>query len=359
MIELNMNEKFNLAVQLNSIYTYNPVFLHSPGNGGGNGIDVVITPNYYINNGVKVAFKNYITNYSRSFHGYYTGISVQTGLVRESYYSSLGQFFPKSFVYNSYKYNRYAFMVGRQWTLYNQGVVDFNIGVGFNKMDNDAEMKFTAVGPFHIHKNTAFFSTELAFGIGHITMDQSLPRKPRLRDSLVLDHALLLDINAVLNSGIEVNLLHRNRKNHLWRNYVRVRNLKTDGINITASDSFHSVMVGMQYRHYPNSSPYRNGVYFGYGYGYEHSVAYFSKLIGPQDDKTELVKKVHYDPHHIDVTVGFTTILIHKFMLDAYVSNILTLSKGRGAENFPRVNDATGFRTEVGFKMGIARFRRI
>ena len=61
----------------------------------------------------------------------------------------------------------------------------------------------------------------------------------------------------------------------------------------------------------------------------------------------------------IDVTVGFTTILIHKFMLDAYVSNILTLSKGRGAENFPRVNDATGFRTEVGFKMGIARFRRI
>ncbi|MFT5513773.1 MAG: hypothetical protein ACI8SE_002183 [Bacteroidia bacterium] len=357
-VEFNMNEKFNLGIQLNGTYSYNPIFFNSPGNQDGVGIDLVITPNYYMDNNVKIAFKNYITNYSHSFHGFYAGLSLQTGLVRESYYSSLGQFFPKTFVVNAYRYNRYAFMVGRQWTLYNQGVIDFNIGVGFNKMDQSAEMKFTALPPFHIHKNAAFFSSELAFGIGRITMDQSLPRKPRLSDSLILDHALLLDFNAVMNSGIELNLLHHNNGNHLWRNYVRVRNLKSIGLNITEADSFHSVMVGMQYRHYPTSSRYRNGVYFGYGYSYEHSIGYFSKLVGNHGEQTEVLKKVIYDPHHLDVTIGFTTIISHKFILDAYVSNILTLSKRRGAESFPRINDATGFRTEVGFKMGVARFRR-
>ena len=45
-------------------------------------------------------------------------------------------------------------------------------------------------------------------------------------------------------------------------------------------------------------------------------------------------------------------------MLEAYVSNILTLSKGRGGVDYPRINDATGFRTELGVKMGVARFRR-
>ena len=57
-----------------------------------------------------------------------------------------------------------------------------------------------------------FFTMELAFGIGKISFDQSLPRKPRLRDSLILDHALLLDVNAIINSGIELNLIHGNKK---------------------------------------------------------------------------------------------------------------------------------------------------
>jgi|GEM_PF-2756276 hypothetical protein len=358
MVELNMDEKYNIGFQLNSIYTYNPFFYNAPGNAGGGGINVEITPNYYAENSIKFLFKNYIGNYSQSFHGYYAGLTAQTGLVRETYYSSLGQFFPKSFVFNSYRYNRFSFVMGRQWTLYNQGVVDLNMGVGFNKIDSDAEMEFTALGPFHVEKNSAYFTMELGFGIGKISFDQSLPRKPRLRDSLVLDHALLLDVNAIINSGIEVNLIHRNHDKHVWRNYVRVRNLKIQGLNITEADSFNSLLIGMQYRHYPYASRYRNGVYFAAGYAYEHGVAYFNQTVGTQDNQTETVKKVHYDPHHLDMTIGFTTIVQHKFMLEAYLSNILTLSKGRGGVDYPRINDATGFRTELGIKMGVARFRR-
>ena len=169
MVELNMDEKYNIGLQLNSIYTYNPFFLNAPGNAGGGGSNVEITPNYYAENSIKFLFKNYIGNYSQSFHGYYAGLTAQTGLVRETYYSSLGQFFPKSFVFNSYRYNRFSFVMGRQWTLYNQGVVDLNMGVGFNKMDNDAEMEFTGIGPFHVAQNSAFFTMELAFGIGKIS----------------------------------------------------------------------------------------------------------------------------------------------------------------------------------------------
>lgn len=359
MIELNMNEQFNLGFQVNSKYSYNPFFYDSPGNSGGSGIDVQITPNYFSDNSFKLIFKNYISNYSYSFHGYYLGLSAQTGLVRESYFSTLGPGFPSYFLSNSYKYSRFALTAGRQWTVYNQGVVDLNVGVGFNKMDNDAVMKYTAVPPFHIHKNTAFFTTELAFGIGNPTSDQTLPSKPRLRDSLVLVDALTLDFNAILNAGIEVNYYHSNLKKRLWRNYVRVRNLNHSSINITEADSFRSIMVGVQYRHYPTSTTYRNGVYFGYGYSYEHSVAYFDDRIKVSDDKFEdFVRKVYYDPHNFDITVGFTTIINHRFILDGYLSNILTLSKGRGGEHYPRVNDATGFRTELGFKMGAARFRR-
>ena len=114
----------------------------------------------------------------------------------------------------------------------------------------------------------------------------------------------------------------------------------------------------MQFRHYPYASSYRNGVFLAAGYAYEHGVAYFSETINTQDNQTDIVKKVIYDPHHIDMTIGFSTILDHKFMLEAYVSNILTLSKGRGGVDYPRINDATGFRTELGVKMGVARFRR-
>jgi hypothetical protein len=357
-IEFNMDERFNLGVHVNGIFSYYPNFYHSAGNGDGTGINVIITPNSYTDNSIKVVFKNYVYRYSQSFHGFYLGLSAQTGLVRESYYSTLGPHFPQIFKTNNYKYNRFAFHAGRQWTLYNQGVIDCNIGVGFNNMDFDDEMKFTAIDPFIIHKNSAFFTTELAFGIGKPTMDQSLPRKPRLRDSLELDHALLLDFNAILNSGIELNYYHSNHKKRLWRNYVRVRNLRSDGINITQADSFHSLMVGIQYRVYPTSTRFRNGVYYGYGYNYEHGVAYFHNRTQIDNEPVDVVKKVLYDPHNFDITIGFTTILGHKYILDGYVSNILTLSKGRGSSEFSRINEATGFRTELGFKMGIARFRR-
>lgn len=359
MVEYNMNEKFNLGFQVSSAYTYFPLFYNSPGNGGGGGINVQIDPNYFNDNSLKLCFKNYITNYSHSFHGYYLGVSAQTGLVRESYFSTLGPGFPRYFLFNSYRYNRFAFTLGRQWTLYNEGVVDFNLGVGFNKMDNDAVMKFTALSPFHIHKNTAFFMTELAFGIGTKTVDQTLPNKPRLRDSLRLDEALLIDFNAILNAGIELNLYHSNVNKRMLRNYVRVRNSKPGGINITEADSFTSIMVGMQYRHYPMATDYRNGVYFGYGYSYEHSNAFYNDKLQLSDMSfVDVVKRVQYDPHNFDVTVGFTTIVGHRYILDGYVSNILTISKGQGAKEFPRINDATGFRTELGFKMGIARFKR-
>lgn len=360
MIELNMNERFNIGFQANCNFSYYPNFYDSPANNGGtSGINVEISPNYVNDNSVKVLFKNYVFDYSHSFHGYYLGLSAQAGLVRESYFSTLGAGFPKYLLTNAYTYNRFTFTTGRQWTMYNQGVVDFNIGVGFNKMDNEAVMKFTPVSPFNIHKNTAFFMTELAFGIGKPTEDQSLPQKPQLRDSLELDHAILLDFNAILNSGIELNLYHNNRGKSMWRNYVRVRQLRDESLNITSADSFRSFMLGTQYRYYPMASTYRNGVYFGYGYSYEHSVAFYSTRVqtGP-NDFIDLVKKVHYDPHNFDVTVGFTTIISHKYILDAYVSNILTLSKGQGGIEFPRINDATGFRTELGIKMGAARFRR-
>ncbi|MFT5725471.1 MAG: hypothetical protein ACI9JN_002596 [Bacteroidia bacterium] len=358
MVELNINEQYNLGFQLNSIYSYNPIFYNPPGNTGGGSINVQINPNYYIDNSFKVLFKNYISRYSQSFQGYYLGLTAQLGRVRESYYSTLGPNFPEYFRYNTYSYNRYSFIFGRQWTLYNQGVIDFNIGVGYNQMDLNADPKYTAVSPFRVHGNSAYFLSELAFGIGKHTEDQSLPKKPRLRDSLVLDHAVLLDFNAILNSGIELNLYHGNHNKHLWRNYVRVRRLNFEGINITEADSFQSIMVGVQYRHYPSTTRYRNGVYFGYGYAYEHSVAHFVSSTETSTGFENQVKTVYYDPHNLDLTLGFTTILSHKFILDAYVSNILTLSKGRGAEDFPRINDATGFRTELGFKMGFARFRR-
>jgi len=45
-------------------------------------------------------------------------------------------------------------------------------------------------------------------------------------------------------------------------------------------------------------------------------------------------------------------------MLDVYLSNILTLSKAGAGKLYGRINDATGVRTELGVKFGLARFRR-
>ena len=94
MVELNMDEKYNIGFQLNSIYTYNPFFLNAPGNAGGWRNNVEITPNYYAENSIKFLFKNYIGNYSQSFHGYYAGLTAQTGLVRETYLQQLRAIFP-------------------------------------------------------------------------------------------------------------------------------------------------------------------------------------------------------------------------------------------------------------------------
>ena len=83
---------------------------------------------------------------------------------------------------------------------------------------------------------------------------------------------------------------------HVWRNFVRVRNLQIQGLNITEADSFNSIMVGMQFRHYPYASSYRNGVFLAAGYAYEHGVAYFSETVNTQDNQTDIVKKVHLRP---------------------------------------------------------------
>ncbi len=351
MVEFNMDERYILGVQVQSSYSFYPLFYDEPGTSTGGGLSVNIYPNYFVDNNIKLVYKNYVGNYGYSFHGYYVGLFAQRGNVREAFQSQLAANFRKTLITNNYKYNRFGIITGRQWTLYNVGVLDFNIGLGYNQMDMNAERQYTPVAPFDIKQNSAYFTSNIALGIGKWTEDQRLPKLPTLKDSLILNYGLLLDFNAIINSGIELNILHHNRKKHLLRNYLRIRRFSDDGINITSADSFNSVMIGMQYRHYPTASLYRSGVYFAGGYAYEHSNYVFNESFDG-----ESTKKIQFDPHTLDFTVGFTTIIDHRFMLDFYVSNMLTLSKGKGKETYPRINDATGFRSEVGFKLGLAKF---
>lgn len=355
-IDLNMNERFVLGIESQSSYTYYPLFYDEPHNGGG-GINVITTPNFLADNNFKLTFKNYIGEYSSSFHGKYVGVYILNGIYRESFFSQLAKGFGTNLREHKDKYTRIGFVFGQQKTLFNQGVIDAYCGLGYNKA-NTEDRHFTPVTPFNILDNSAYFVAGLGIGIGNPAIDQTLPKRPRLRDSLVLDHAMLLDFNAILNSGIEFNLYHHNFKKHLWRNYVRFRDNRVTAIDITQVDSLRSLMVGVQYRHYLMADQFRNGTYIGFGYSYEHSVAYVSSSETVDFVTTKTTDKIYYDPHNLDVTVGFTTILAHRYILDGYVSNILTLSKGRGGVTYPRINDATGFRTELGFKFGAAKFKR-
>lgn len=359
-IEVNMKDKYVLGIQYQNTFSFFPQFYNEPGsNGGGTGgINVNIIENYKSESNVKLLFKNYVGKYAYSFHGPYLAVFAEMGVGRESYYTQLAPNFPKNLITNNYKHRRVGVLFGKHWTLFNQGVLDVNFGVGFNALKGTSEMKYTAVPPFGILPNSPYFVSGIGLGIGKISKDMSLPRKPRLQDSLELDYALTLDLNAILHSGIEGNLYFGNRKKHLWRTYARYRSSRNMVIKFTAADSFVSYMAGFQYRYYPTTSRYRNGMYMGLGYSIEHATNYFNEVQERDGVFTTQQNKREYTPNNFDFTLGFTTIIGHRYILDAYLSNILTLSKGVNSAPYGRINEATGIRTELGVKFGIARFRK-
>jgi len=349
-LELNINDRFVLSLQNKSIFTYNPFFYIQPGSDQPT-VKTVVQDNYILNQSFRFGFKNYLGNYSQTFHGYFVEPYLETGAGRESFYSSLGPGFGKELLLNTFRYRRVGIMVGRQYTLYDQGVVDVGCGIGYNQMIS-GERRYTHSG-FNTPDNSAYATFTVAFGIGRIEEQRKLPRKPTLIDSLALNHALLIDGNAIIHGGIQLDWLTKNQGNGMWHFYGRYRRTANAPIKISEADSAQSLMLGAEYRYYPYANSYRNGMYLGLGYAYEHSRAYF-----PGNESGDPPVVALFDPHHFATTIGMTTTLNHILMLDVYLSNILTLSKAGAGKLYGRINDATGVRTELGVKFGLARFRR-
>ena len=357
--EFNVNDRYVLGVRFQNTLTYFPTFFDPPDLSNGiSSFQVDVTENYKTEGNMELSFKNYIGRRGYSFHGTYVSLFAQTGLGRETYYTQIAPGFPKNYQVNSYRFNRIGVLFGQDITLFNQGVWDVNFGVGYTHLAEGHEVLYTAVPPFTRFDNAPYFVMNMGFGIGKPKYDQRLPRKPALRDSLELDYALTLDLNAIVQNGVELSGYFGNRDKRLLRAYGRYRTNRSGGINISSADSFQSYLLGFEYRYYPTASAFRNGMYLGAGYAYEHAMNVFRwNEFTPDGEFLEFEKMEHYDPHHLNLTLGFTTILQYQYMVEAYISNILTISKGNNGGEFGRVGEATGLRTVAGVKFGLARFR--
>ncbi len=353
-VDFNMKNRYVLGFQVSKAFSLNPKFHSQPGNSDGSGIDVLITPNYISENNLKFLFKNYIGGYANTFHGTYLGAFYEHGFGSESYYTQLARNFPQTYVWNAYRHQRVGMMLGKHWTVFNAGVVDVNIGVGYNRMLKNTEVIMPRVAPFAVPQNSAYFVSNIGFGLGKRENLVQLPRKPRLSDSLELHYAVTVDLNAAFHSGMEMNLYGLNRKKSLMRFFVRVRNSSSSIINVTSADSFSSVSFGAQYRYYPYASTFRSGIYLGTGYQYEHAKNTFAN----RENQAWAGGTYLYDIHAMDFTMGVTTIIGYRYIIDTYVSNVLTLSKPVNSAPYGRLSEASGLRTVVGIKFGMARFRR-
>lgn len=353
-VDFNIRDRFILGFQAQKTFNLHPKFHSEPGSNDGTGINVLITPNYKSENNLKFLFKNYIGSYANSFHGTYLGAFYEHGFGTESYYTQLARNFPQTYVWNSYKHQRVGMIVGKHWTVFNVGVVDLNVGLGYNRMLNNSEIVMPRVPPFSIRENSPYFVANLGLGVGQKNGLVQLPRKPRLSDSLAMHYAITLDLNAVLHSGMEMNFYGFNRGKSMMRFFARVRNNASSIINVTSADSFRSVMGGVQYRYYPYADLFRNGIYMGTGYQYEHAQNTFRN----RENQSWAGGTYLYDIHAVDLTMGVTTVIGYRYLIDAYVSHMLTLSKPVNSAPYARMSEASGMRTVVGLKFGIARFRR-
>lgn len=355
-LDINVNDKLVLGLQYQSILSFNPLFYTVAVDNSTTSVEV--TPNYKAETNLSVWLKNYIGKYGFTFHGTYVGVFGEIGRGNEAYYTQLAPGFKKVLITNQYKHKRVGLVLGKQWTVFNQGVVDLNLGIGFNNMPLGEEIKYDWLFSM-FQPNRAYFLTNIGLGIGKWSNDQQLPRKPRLRDSLALYDAFLLDLNAVINSGMELNYYFNNSGKHLWRVYGRYRNNSNTVINISNADTSRSYMIGGQFRHYPRASLFRNGAFIGAGMSAEYTKNIFRNEIFRNGRVEETRTEEEHFPVNVDCTLGFTTILDHRYMLEAYLSNIFTLTnKGVDVPEYGRVNEALGVRTELGVKFGIARFTR-
>ncbi|MCB9263311.1 MAG: hypothetical protein H6607_13130 [Flavobacteriales bacterium] len=345
-IDFNVRDKYMFGFEITNINTHNPVFYKLITEKSGTSIGIEATPDLVVERRLKINYKNFIGKYSTSFHGVYMSPFVEMGSGAEIIRTTLGKGFGSNLTTNVFSYRRFGLCFGKQATVFNKGVVDLNVGIGFNKFRNSSSRLL--YNKLEGQKNNTYLIASLGLGLGIPKGTVEMIRKPRSEDSLIFNYGLTLSLNQILQSGFQLDFYTKNKNKSLWNFHALYRSNANTIVNLSWAEEFESYGGGLQYRLYPAANLYRNGLYYGIGYDFEKSKATMV------NNKDTIVGQ--YFPHQFSTSIGFTTILNDVYLIDLYVSGILTLSKS-AYTIYPRPNEASGVRTEMGIKFGIAQFK--
>lgn len=348
-IDVNVNNRLIIGAYTKRAFSYAPRFYSLIDEDNPLGVDYI--PNYIDDAQLGVVVKSFVGKNATIFHGYYLMTYVETGSGWESYYTQSSAFLPKTLNTNGYKYQKFGVGFGRYWTLFNQSVLDINLGIGFYDFNSDVKRSYELPGIFEQLEDQPYLFATCAFGIGKRELEPVVEK-----DYLQFKYGLTLDFNAMLKNSMEAGLLFHPTKKGLWHVFARYGNLDKFNPSVTRAVKFQTYSAGLQFRMYPYGGVKKDGVYFAWGLASGHTEAesQFFKSNG------EWVKTRHiYDPQHLMFSMGFTTYLVNQYLLEGYISNTYTVSPGKSGKFYPHPDEATGIQTIIGLKFGMVRLNNI
>ncbi|MFT4523839.1 MAG: hypothetical protein ACI8ZN_002796 [Bacteroidia bacterium] len=348
--EFSVKDHFSLAIYTSHISTRYTNFYNIDQD---NQLGINLIPGYVTDANFGIKMKNYFVRYSKPFHGYYAMVFAENGRGSELFYTQLGDFFIMKSQWNNFSYHRFGLAVGREWTLFNRGVIDAYVGLGYNNTLTGEPRKYShvfSIGQF----DQPYFTAGASFGIGQY-FDKSRTVRKAEPTTLNLSYAMLLDFNALFRSGVQVDVLFANKGNNLWKLHGMFRSNKRSTLQVGSADTYTGFGAGIERRNYPFSNMQKRGVYFGVGAGIIYEEAEFSNS---ENGLVTRSWKEHYLPVNLSYSMGLTTYFEEALLIDVYIKNAFTISKENLFVKYALPEDATGIHTMIGIKAGFAMYKK-
>ncbi|MCB0735641.1 MAG: hypothetical protein H6608_12825 [Flavobacteriales bacterium] len=287
-----------------------------------------------------------VGEYSRHNNNYYFLTFFEAGVITEAYSSQFAPTLQPDYIYQQAGFRRLGVGFGRQYSLFGNMILDANFSLGFYDVDGTFIHAYRKAAIFRQGEDEVIATGNLGLGIGNKRIGP-----PRHTSKFL--YALAIDVGSMLRNGIEVNGIGNMGKRGTWVLGVGYGNNINQNINVTAASSFSWYNSSFEYRLYAANNPHREGAYLGIG----ASVGHMTATIRDQDRYWNWKMYTRYfDVGRFEWSVGFTDYLNDQFLLNMFVRHKMIYSVGDNERRHAHSDFATGIRTEIGLKLGIANF---
>ncbi|MBI1305321.1 MAG: hypothetical protein GC181_01765 [Bacteroidetes bacterium] len=341
--DINMSDRYQLHFENSQISVTNPrdYFLNVD-----NQLSSELRMGFLAQTTYQVGIKHNFYKYSDVFQGYYIYLFFEGGKRYENYMSRFIPWVPFDQHIRQFNFRRFGVAVGRQWTLFNQSVLDVNFGFGFNDVDSSNFVMFRPKNVITPLPDNIYVIANLSYGIA-FRNSQKLPAQ---KDSNDMQFGFLLDVGAMLKTGIEGNFLHATGRKAMTVFTAGYGRSREEAYSLIQSDNYEFYNVGFEYRVFPFGRK-RTGAYYGIGAEQVHLKA---GNIRDQNQNSIRGSRV-FDLTNCFYTVGVTTLFRKHLLFDCYVQNSVVVSYGEKSRISPLPVYSPGTHTSLGLRLGFIK----